>query len=496
MFGNAALINMLSGWKPGKVMQTAYDTAWVARLGGLDIAMSNRALNWICENQLPDGSWGAAKPLYYHDRVISTLAAMTALCRRGRRASDHQQVQKGLAALERISGGATHGLMADPHGATAGFEMIVPTLVSEAESLGILKRQGDRILGRLSKLRSAKLARLNGQVINRSITMAFSAEMAGPDHQHLLNLDDLQEENGSVAYNPSTTAYYATHACHGDPGAISYLQDVVDENGGAPIAAPFDVYERAWVLWNIALTGSLDPEVLAYCKPHLDYLENAWVSGRGVGFGTGYSIQDGDDTSLVAAVLHHFGRSIDLATIENYEEQDHFRCFHLEVNPSVSTNVHFLDVFRRLELPAHHPAVRKIIHYLHKTRIGDRFWFDKWHVSPYYTSAHVVIACSDYDHALAAQAIEWIVETQNEDGSWGFYLPSAEETAYALQALCSWNGNGGKGTKQCVQKGAEWLKDHMQPPYPALWIAKTLYYSEWVIRAEIISALIMADQKR
>ena len=54
----------------------------------------------------------------------------------------------------RIVGGATQGLQSDPNGATVGFEMIAPTLAAEAEKLGIIKRQGDRILGRLSKLRS------------------------------------------------------------------------------------------------------------------------------------------------------------------------------------------------------------------------------------------------------------------------------------------------------------------------------------------------------
>ena len=65
-------------------MGTAYDTAWVARLGDLDRSLSLWSLNWVCQHQLADGSWGAPEPVYYHDRVISTLAAMTALCRQGR----------------------------------------------------------------------------------------------------------------------------------------------------------------------------------------------------------------------------------------------------------------------------------------------------------------------------------------------------------------------------------------------------------------------------
>lgn len=488
------LTQLLKEGQPGNVLRTAYDTAWVARLSALDLPMGYDALSWICEHQLEDGSWGAAEPLYYHDRVISTLAAMTALCRRGRRASDRKQIAMGIQALERIAGGATRGLMADPNGATAGFEMIVPTLVSEAERLGILKRQGDRILGRLSKLRAAKLARLDGQIINRQMTMAFSAEMAGPDYCNLLDIDNLQEVNGSVGYNPSTTAYYGLQIRPGDTDALRYLRLVVDADGGAPTAAPFDVYERAWVLWNVSLTGCDDPALLQHCQPHLDRLEQAWVSGRGIGFGTGYSIQDGDDSSLVSAVLHHFHRPVDLETIFTYQEADHFRCFHLEVNPSISTNVHFLDLFRRLDLPAAHPAVQTVLRFLRETQTTNGMWTDKWHVSPFYTSAHVVIAAIQYDAHLAAEAVQWILDHQNEDGSWGYFAATAEETAYALQAICWWGLYGGTAPKQAIRRGAAWLTDHAEPPYPALWIAKTLYYSEWVIQSEILSALILAER--
>ena len=177
---------------PGRMSTTAYDTAWVARINEVDPILSNQALEWICANQLPDGSWGARDIYYYHDRVICTLSAMIALTYRGRRARDKAQIEYGLQALERITAGATQGLASDPNGATVGFEMIAPTLVAEAEKLGIIKRQGDRILGRLSNLRKAKMAKLAGLKISRHITPAFSSEMAGIDHIDLLDINNLQ----------------------------------------------------------------------------------------------------------------------------------------------------------------------------------------------------------------------------------------------------------------------------------------------------------------
>jgi halimadienyl-diphosphate synthase len=251
------LCKLLMKMGPGHMLETAYDTAWAARLCELDKELSDRAMFWITENQLPDGSWGAAEPFYYHDRVICTLAAMTMLAKRGRRASDNRQITYGQEALERITAGATGGLLRDANGSTVGFEMIVPTLVAEAEALGILQRQGDRILGRLSKMRAAKLAKLNGQKINRYMTAAFSAEMAGPEAREMLDVDLLQEGNGSIAHSPSATAYFALSVNKGNPQAMAYLRQVSLPNGGIPNVAPFDIFEPAWILWNLSLSGDL-----------------------------------------------------------------------------------------------------------------------------------------------------------------------------------------------------------------------------------------------
>jgi len=104
---------------PGRMSSTAYDTAWIARLGEMDWELSSRALNWIWENQLPDGSWGARESFYYHDRFISTLAAMIALTYLNKRQQDRKQIERGLLALEKIVAGAPRGLQADPNGASA-----------------------------------------------------------------------------------------------------------------------------------------------------------------------------------------------------------------------------------------------------------------------------------------------------------------------------------------------------------------------------------------
>jgi halimadienyl-diphosphate synthase len=475
---------------PGRMSSTAYDTAWVARLIELGEPIGEQALEWLRDHQLLDGSWGAEELKYYHDRLVCTLAAMTVLAKYGTR-QDHDRVRLAQFALEEFS----RGLEADPAGETIGFEMIVPTLLAEAESLGVIRPGQDHGLSRFGHYRQRKLASLPQGMINRFVTVAFSSEMAGPDALRLLDTENLKEKNGSVATSPSATAYYVLNVQPGDQVALEYLRGAVADTGGVPNVIPFDVFEQAWTLWNLALTDSLDDELLTLVQPRLDFLQAAWEPGRGVGHTIFYTPNEGDDTSLTHEVLARFGRPMDVEAVLHYEQQDHFRCFDLEANPSISTNVHVLGALRQSGLEAQHPSVRKALSFLHRMQTAGMLWLDKWHTSPYYTTAHVVIACAGYDDALIDDAIYWILATQSKNGSWGYYVPTAEETAYCLQALVAWTRNGGQVPSRALKRGRAWLADHAEPPYPPLWIGKCLYCPELVVRSAILSALALVTQE-
>ena len=480
---------------PGSKSITAYDTAWVARLGEIDWDLSSHALNWLCEHQLSDGSWGANNIYYYHDRVISTLAAMISLTRRGRRQQDTKQVEKGLLALEQIISGATQGLMADPNGATVGFEMIVPTLVAEAERLGLITQQKDRLLGRLSVMRSKKLSMIEGKRINRNITLAYSAEMAGEDNISIFDLDNLQEGNGSVANSPSATAYFVTHIDQDNQAALSYLRETIDSsNGGVSFTYPYDIYERAWVLWNIAIAPPLmeNQEIRNFCQSHLQFLECAWKPGRGVGFSTSFSLCDGDDTSVTYEALAKFGCKMDIDTLLSYEMEDHFRCYPLEITSSIGANVHMLGALKQAGFDKEHPAIQKILEFLRRNQQASGFWIDKWHISPYYVTAHAMIACKEYESELCQAAVNWILAMQREDGSWGsIHQSTAEETAYCIQALVLWQRNGSVPPEK-INKAVSWLEQNQDTYHPALWISKSLNSPNLVVKSAILSALALA----
>jgi halimadienyl-diphosphate synthase len=479
---------------PGKMSDGAYDTAWLARLSDVDRELGNRAMAWLSENQLPDGSWGAAEPFYYHDRVISTLAAMITLARSGRRVHDKLRIERGLLALEKIIDGANEGLPADSNGATVGFEMIVPTLIAEAEQLGIIQQQGETLLGQFSQLRKKKLSLLKGKMINRSITAAFSAEMAGMDGQQLLDIENLQERNGSVGHSPSATAYYALYVNEGDAKALNYLRNIADHRGGVPDLFPFDVFEAGWVLWNLSLINDWDAETRELFRPMIDLLKKGWQRGEGIGLSTEYSVCDGDITSVVYEVLSRLGEQPDIETVLTFEENDHFRTYRLEAHGSNSVNIHALAALHRAGFKIDSTSMQKILNYLKKSRVAGAYWLDKWNISPYYTTTHAIIVCAGFANDLAASSVQWILDTQNKDGSWGVQSPTAEETAYCIQALHIWSQHGDAVSKDSIQRARTWLKDHVEPPYPPLWIGKGLYSPELVVRSTIVSALLLAEE--
>jgi halimadienyl-diphosphate synthase len=483
-----ALINQIG---PGNMPSTAYDTAWAARLGSIDAALGNGALDWICTHQLSDGSWGAQVPFYFHDRVISTLAAMIALSYRGHRHHDQEQIASGLEALERIIGGATRGLQSDPNGATVGFEMIVPTLVAEAERLGIIRQQGERILGRLSQLRTKKLANIRGKMINKDLSVAFSTEMAGIDGQHMLDVDNLQEANGSVGHSPSASSYFAFYVKENDQATMEYLTQVVKSDGGMPNVAPFDIFETAWALWNLSLIPNFEKS--KNLEPHIKFLEEAWQSKRGVGFAAEYSVKDGDDTGLVFDTLSRFGCEKNIEVVLSYEEKSYFRCYDLEADPSISANIHVLGALRQAGFDSQHPSVQKILEFLKKVKGDNPYWTDKWHSSPYYATTHAIIACAGYADELVKDSLNWIVSSQNSDGAWGITIPTVEETAYAIQALWTWNEKSALVPRDCLKNGKKWLEDHFEDPHPPLWIGKCLYAPVLVIQSAAISALALAS---
>ena len=100
---------------------------------------------------------------------------------------------------------------------------------------------------------------------------------------------------------------------------------------------------------------------------------------------------------------------------------------------------------------------------------------------------------------LVNRSREWLRQSQNDDGSWGFYgLPTAEETAYGLLALV---GSLEEADRVRCQLAANYLAAARSKnvSHPPLWIDKCLYIPPLVVHAAIEAALAawnLATEKR
>jgi halimadienyl-diphosphate synthase len=126
---------------------------------------------------------------------------------------------------------------------------------------------------------------------------------------------------------------------------------------------------------------------------------------------------------------------------------------------------------------------------------SGEYWMDRWHVSPYYATAHAICIFDDLSaqHVrpaahLVERSRDWIRQTQNPDGSWGFYgQATTEETAYALLALMSGRVLDEADRARCAAAMA-YLDSIDDAEMPPLWIDKCLYTPPLVVRAAIEGA--------
>ena len=473
-------VNQIGVGCSGLMKPTAYDTAWLARIPAEhdpDVPAFPEALAWLRQNQQPDGSWGAEIE-YVHDRVISTLVAILALAEWDRDGDgrDEWLIDKAITYIWKKAD------QLEQEHETIGFEVILPTLLKKCQALELALPLHP--FERYEKMRNEKMAKIPpGMHCSRNTTLAFSLEFMGDD----LDVDEvrsIQEDDGSVAVSPSATAYLLTK-WPDNAAARRYIADVARSYGGkAPQVFPFDIFETAWSLWNLFLAGiKHDGEITR----HVRDLKELWDRGEGMGYSSNHSVPNADDSARVFRVLNLAGLDLDLDPFRKFERDDYFICYPFERNPSIGTNIHVLEALKGVD----ENRSEKVAKWLRNMQVDGRYWMDKWHVSPYYATAHAVIALIGIDDNLATSAVQWICDTQRPDGCWGYYdRPTAEETAYCLQALSIHDQHVAPVDREILARGREGLLA-CRSEIPAMWIGKCLYVPVNVVESAICSALAM-----
>lgn len=476
------------------ILPTVYETSWAVNLTSPEgETLYPTILEDLATSQHPDGSWGS-KTVYYHDRVLSTLAMVLVLARFGHRSEDNDRRRAG----ERYLWQNTFRLRNDPH-RTVGFELILPALLAEGESLGL-----DLPYTPLSPYdaeREKKLALLPADAPFGSQNSALFSLEAFPARVKQVDPQRMRAsllDNGSVATSPSATAFMLTarsDRTESFPQSEDYLRTLLEEHdGGLPTVSPCDIFIRAWMLnylYHGGLLGNLGEHVSESLNSIQRYLLANWRP-RGVGWASNGPVES-DDTAMVLLALSRAGYEVDGSCLLYYERAEHFAVLEYERDPSVSVNLHILEALDTLPTSERERVRQKIVSFLLKSRRDGSYWRDKWHASAYYpTSRALLVLSSHLSWEQLDSTVHWMLVTQHANGSWGEYGPTSEETALVLLSLLHYHRHVRTLPKAPLRLAASYLMSVESPflyNYQELWVSKTLYAPAIVIKSIVVAAL-------
>ena len=476
----AASYRLINSLADGTTSETAYDTALVSELHTIEddrkLAFPS-TLSWLRNHQHADGSWGGRIEVP-HDRLISTLAVMVRLCAVPEPWAA-SAVQRGLQYLH------LHATdwQRSPH-ETVAFEILVPHLLNEACTWELLLPYA--AFDPIAQMGADKLRRIPcDQLYCRPTTLVHSLEFLGDDLD-CEQVGNLRSLNGAFGNSPSATAFVLRHV--NDPRSEAYLRRsmAVSLNGGACTVYPIEIFEKAWVLYNLGPAAQRIPGAAA----HLAYLRESSRAGA-IGMSREGLTADSDDTGMVHTLLHRQGEETNLDVLLPFEQEGCFSCFPYERNSSVGANAHVLEAFvSSADRWRHAAPIRKILTYLRATRLDGAYWYDKWHLSPLYATSQVALAAREVDADLVTSIVSWLLETQRTDGSWGWFGGTCEETAYAMQALLAGALPLDSFRRAALDRGARYLTERFDDTdYPELWVGKSLYTPYPIVQAAVIGAL-------
>ncbi|KAL0393923.1 UNVERIFIED_CONTAM: Cis-abienol synthase, chloroplastic [Sesamum latifolium] len=229
-----------------EISPSAYDTAWVAMVPARGYSGSKQpcfpqCLDWIMENQNPDGSWGLqcpGHPLLVKDSLSCTLACVLAL----RKWDVGQQlVQRGLDFIRSNGWAASNKDQLSP----VGFSVVFPAMINYAKELDLPLPLSSTLIDSLLHVRDSE--------IRRNRNLEYVAEGLG-NSSNWKEILTRQTSNGSLFNSPATTAAALIH-CHDDK-CFQYLISVLKVfDRWVPTMYPMDIYTHLCVVDTLERLG-------------------------------------------------------------------------------------------------------------------------------------------------------------------------------------------------------------------------------------------------
>jgi hypothetical protein len=161
-----------------------------------------------------------------------------------------------------------------------------------------------------------------------------------------------------------------------------------------------------------------------------------------------------------------------------------------ERTSSVSVNLHALLALRLQPGFPHRALAERAAAWLMARMKPDGLFDDKWHLSPYYSVAHAIPAFEGWDDYLACAYIDYLLNQQQADGGWGYFGRSTlEETGHCVIGLYHAASAGLLDDLAPLRRAAGFFEAHAgQPARERLWIGKTLYRPESIVRSTVQAA--------